>query len=59
MPRTLGRTSNIAIDMGPERGPERDNTVSACTDFLYSHGFAMRAFNHDRRTALFENTNLV
>lgn len=54
MRNTLQNTEYVAIDMGPERGLSAEDTVSECTDFLYSFGFRMRDFFPGRCSALFE-----
>ena len=54
MPQTLKRTRFVAVDMGPERGIMQANTVVECSNFLNQTGFTMRAFSHERCTALFE-----
>lgn len=54
MEKTLCRVQYITVDMGPERGASKDNTVSECTSTLYDSGFRMISFFPPRCTALFE-----
>lgn len=54
MQKTLLETEYLTVDMGPERGMSKANTVAECTDYLYSFGFRMSDFFSIRCSALFE-----
>lgn len=54
--RTLRRTRFVAVDTGPERGLEQENTVVPVTNALIDLGFRLRRFGNQRFVQLFENT---
>ena len=53
MTKSLSRISFIAVDMGPERGVSKENTVVEVNDRLTRYGFRLVAFNPVRCTGLY------
>lgn len=54
MPETLKRTSYITVDMGPERGISKDNTVVEVNTRLSALGFQLIGFNPGRCIGLYQ-----
>lgn len=50
---SLKRVDYVAVDMGPERGVDKDNTVVEVMDRLLPHGFKLNNFNSMRFSGLF------
>lgn len=55
----LARTDYIAADLGPERGTDKLNTVSAVVELLHQRDFRMLDFFPPRCTALFVARSLA
>ncbi|MEP1202146.1 FkbM family methyltransferase [Tateyamaria sp.] len=53
MGEVMDRVEYLTVDMGPERGLSKDNTVPAVSNALFDAGFRMEAFFPPRCTALF------
>ena len=53
---TLPNIEFIAVDMGPEKGKDNENTVSSVINFLISQGFNLVNFKETRTTGLFKNS---
>lgn len=54
MKKTLERIEYLTVDMGPERGVKKENTVAEVTNALYAAGFQMIEFFPPRCTGLFK-----
>jgi len=48
----------VALDGGPERGVDRQETLTECINFLLHRNFEVVEINHQWRRALFRNTKL-
>jgi len=53
---TLDKIDYIAADLGPERGPDRQNTVAECVNYLLGRNFELLKVNPKRSIYLFGNT---
>ena len=53
---TLPNIEFIAVDMGPEKGKDNENTVSSVINFLISQDFNLVNFRETRTTGLFKNS---
>lgn len=51
----LDRIDYIAVDMGPERGLKKENTVCEVLNKLYARGFELIFFKDGRNAGLFRN----
>jgi FkbM family methyltransferase len=51
----LERTNFITVDVGPERGVDKESTLVPILNILCDHGFEMINFNPNRITCLFRN----
>lgn len=53
---TLDKIDYIAADLGPERGPERQNTVVECVNYLLMRNFKLLKVNPKQSVYLFAST---
>lgn len=52
---TLKRTDYVTVDVGPERGLNRETTLVQCTNLLSEAGFRPLRFGHGRLVMLYEH----
>ena len=50
----LHKTDYISVDLGPERGVTKNNTIASVSSFLYKNNFEIIEFNVNRYIALFK-----
>ena len=55
----LKQVEFIAADLGPERGLNKNCTLTEVTNFLQEHNFVIQEFGYPRITALFRNKDLI
>ena len=55
----LKQVEFIAADLGPERGLNKNCTLTEVTNFLQEHNFIIQEFGYPRITALFRNKDLI
>ena len=54
---TLKTTELVAVDFGPERGVDQNDTIIQVNNFLLDHGFKLTNFEINRITGLYKNVN--
>ena len=55
----LKQVEYIAADLGPERGLNKNCTLTEVTNFLQEQNFVIQEFGYPRITALFRNVDLI
>jgi len=55
----LKQVDYIAADLGPERGLNKNCTLTEVTNFLHEHNFVIHEFGYPRITALFRNKHSI
>lgn len=54
---TLKETEFVAVDFGPERGVDQNDTIIEVNNFLLKHGFTLKNFEINRITGLYKSVN--
>lgn len=55
---SLLKTRFISVDVGPERGVNKDSTLMDVSNFLFRLNFSIVKFNHKRLTIVFSNNKI-
>ena len=55
--KTLKNIEFVTVDFGPERGIKEEHTMVEVNELLIQNNFKLIAFNNNRMTGLYKNTN--